>query len=454
MSEDRYLILTAIILFIYLIVGLFPSKKNGRENFLISNKLLKAPSNGFSIASSKIGGGLFITYSTLFFAFGISALFYFAGIIFGYVVFYFFAIKVWKESKENNYYTIADYFKNKYNNKTGIFIGILTTLSGFGWILTNLVAGSLLISELTLLSPYFITIILSLVIGGYLFIGGFNSVIRTDYIQYIALVLILVLLILSFYESKVVVSLNNLSFEKIPIGQVFGFFILGLLFPMGSAELWQRVYASKSKKSLLGSITVASISYVVVGILLTIICLMLLNSNLNLTDLNDELKLALGVKQLASGINPVLDTLWVIAFISLIISSADTFVYTASSSFVQDILEKFKIIEPKDVVKFIKYSIITNLIFAIIISVIFEDVVSITFFFVGVTLIISSLAYVSIFQLKSDSLSLITSGALGFIAVLTHFSINNFKGTALTALIGFIVTIVSILIINLVKKLR
>lgn len=454
MTEDKYLILIAIILFIYLIVGLFPSKNNGRENFLISNKLLKASSNGFSIASSKIGGGLFITYSTLFFAFGFSALFYFIGIIFGYIIFYFFAIKVWKQSKDNNYYTIADYFKNKYNNKVGIFVGILTTLSVFGWILTNLVAGSLLISELTLLSPFFIIIILSFVIGAYLFFGGFNSVIKTDYIQYITLVCILIILIFSFYNSNIVVSIDNLHFDKIPLFQVIGFFILGLLFPMGSAELWQRVYASKSKKSLIGSITVASISYIIVGFLLTIICVMLLNSSLDLTNLSDELKLAFGVKQLAFNINPALATLWIIAFISLIISSADTFIYTASSSFVQDILEKFKIIKQKEVVKFIRYSIIISLVLAIIISIVFDDIVSITFFFVGITLLISSLAYISILKIKSNSLSLIISGVLGFMAVLIHFVIKDFQGTALTALIGFITTIVSILAISIFKKLK
>ena len=88
--NPEYLLIVAIVLAIYLIVGIFPFSKSNRENYLISGRKLKGFSNGFSIAASKIGGGLLVTYSTLFFAFGWSAFFYFIGIIIGYIFFYIF----------------------------------------------------------------------------------------------------------------------------------------------------------------------------------------------------------------------------------------------------------------------------------------------------------------------------------------------------------------------------
>ncbi len=67
--EIDYVLLLAIVLAVYLFIGIFPFSKSTRENFLISGRRLGGASNGFSIAASKIGGGLLVSYSTLFFAF-------------------------------------------------------------------------------------------------------------------------------------------------------------------------------------------------------------------------------------------------------------------------------------------------------------------------------------------------------------------------------------------------
>jgi len=440
MNNESFLLITVLILFIYLIIGLYPSKKEGFESFLISNRSLDGASNGFSIAASKIGGGLFITYSALFFTFGYAALFYFVGIIIGYFFFYLFAVKLLKLSKDEGFYTVADYFEHKYNKRVAILIGAITTLSVFGWVITNLVAGSALLSELTLISPIFIAIVLSLIIGAYLYTGGFNSVVRTDIIQYLALIIILVILILSLSNSNVIdYNISNLSFESIPIGQVIGFIVLGILFPMGSAELWQRVYASKNKTSLISSISIASITYIILGLLLSIICTLVLKSNLNIDELPSELQLAIGIKNITLSISPILSTVWLIAFISVIMSSADTFVFTTASSFVQDILEKYEIIKHNEVIRYIRFSIISILIISIVITILFRDVVSITFFFVGITLVLSSLAYFSFSKkYRLNTRWVVLSGIIGVISVISHFYISGLTGNPITALIGFV----------------
>jgi Na+/proline symporter len=100
--EIDYVLLVAIVLVVYLVIGIFPFSKSTRENFLISGRKLGGVSNGFSIAASKIGGGLLVTYSTLFFAFGWSAIFYFAGIVFGHLFFYLFAYKLLEKQTSDN----------------------------------------------------------------------------------------------------------------------------------------------------------------------------------------------------------------------------------------------------------------------------------------------------------------------------------------------------------------
>ena len=129
---------------------------------------------------------------------------------------------------------------------------------------------------------------------------------------------------------------------------------------------------------------------------------------------------------------------WLIAYLSALISTADTFVYTTASSFVQDLLQKSGRIGADQVVPRIKLSIVFLLVFSIIITFILPDVVSITFLFVGFSLVISSLAYFSrVRLLRNNNRSFSISGLIGFFSVIIHFILLDFTANAMTALIGF-----------------
>ena len=78
MSEKELIIILVYFLFV-VFIGIFPGRKSGKEVFLISGRNLGGFSNGLSIAASKIGGGLLVTYSTLVFTFGMGAFYIFVG---------------------------------------------------------------------------------------------------------------------------------------------------------------------------------------------------------------------------------------------------------------------------------------------------------------------------------------------------------------------------------------
>ncbi len=447
------IVLVFLVLLCYLIYGVFPIKRDSLETYLISNRRLKGNSNGFSIAASKIGGGLIITYSTLFFSFGLSAVFYFIGILFGYLFFYLFAFKFVEESNKNNYYNIADFFNKRFGRNTGVIVGILTSLSVLGWVFTNLIAGGQLISNITGFPSLFVTLLIALLIGTYLFAGGFNSVIRTDKIQYFSLVIIGVIFMVAIGFNGMEATGNYQSVvQSLPIGQIVGFFLLGLLFPMGSAELWQRVFASENKKEFKKSVWVASISYILVGIILSFICYMIMDSDIfsTLPEAN-ELKLAKGIEGILLPLGKFLPALWIIALLSAILSSADTFVYTTASSFVQDIIDRDKKLSKRKIVSLIRTAIIIILAIGVIASEVYPNVVSYTFLYLGLTLVISALLYFS--KLVSNQPKTFqVAGTLGLLGVFTHFFISG-EGTLITAIIGFVIALVILLIAFIVKKI-
>lgn len=424
------------------------STTNRRETFLISDRSLLGTSNGYSIAASKIGGGLLVTYSTIFFVYGLQALWVFIGYVIGYFVFYIFARKIHQESKECRYYSMADYFQHHYGKKVGIAISVLSILSVGGWILTNLIAGGMLLSIISGWPTLFTTSFLALIIALYLIKGGFNAVVKTDIIQFYSLIIIGSIIAVALYHVDGNLPQANVSIwgsESLPIGKVIFFIFIGLLFPMGSVELWQRVYAANSTLDYFKATTIASVSFFVFGGILSFICYKLMLMQ-NLQNIDPELRLVAGVAEIMNGIHPALTALWFLVFFAAILSSADTFMYTTAASLVQDLFLRMGWIKETAVVKWIRISIIMLAIIGTAGSVIFKDIVSVTFYFLGLTLILSTIAY-GVWIAKLTTWALLLPMGTGLVAS-TYSAI--FQGISITTSMIALVTTASTLILQLI----
>lgn len=453
MNDELSFIIILLVLLLYLVVGIYPRKSSDRETYLISSRKLNGIDNGLSIGSSKVGGGLLVVYSSFFFHYGWPAFAYFLGIILGYILFYKFAVKLRRESSDKKLYTVADYFRVRYGNRAGVIAGALTTISVFGWIITNLVAGGKLLSEMAEISSILGTAILGIVIAAYLYIGGFDAVVRTDKLQYVALIIIAAIFSFVLFSGVTVENAVN-GTERIPIPTVLGFFALGILFPMGSAELWQRVYASRDVQSLKSSLIFASASYVLIGIIFSLICITIMGS-IQVEGMDDSLKLVFGVKQLLMDLHPMLAAVWVVAYMSAVISSADTFVYTTASSIVQDLWERVGTLDRKLTVPRIRNVVLILVGVAALVAFVFDRIVDVTMLFVGITLVLSALGYLSTSRLTWMRLTnngVVIVGTLGASLVIGHFIVNGGSGNILTTIIGFLSVLVGTLVLAIVRR--
>lgn len=443
MNEAHVLIVVAYAV-LMIFVGMYPSSKiSGKDAFLISNRSLHGASSGFTIAASKIGGGLLVTYSTLFFVFGVQAFWLFVGYIIGYFIFYLFARKIHKESKKNNYYTMADYFRDKYGSSAGITVGVLCTISIGGWILTNLIAGGMLLSSISGWSSLFTTTTLAIVIASYLVAGGFNAVVRTDVIQFFSLIIIGIIIAIALYQSNGAVTkeaIPVLGENSLPIGQIISFILIGIIFPMGSAELWQRVYAADTEKDYFRATIIASVSFALIGIVLSFVCYKLMMIG-GMSHLPEELRLVSGVANLVNDIHPLLSTLWFLAFAAAILSSADTFIYTTASSAVQDIFLRTNLINKTDVVQWIRYTIVILALLGVIGSVVFKDIVSVTFYFLGLSLVLGVAGYISMLNKNIKGITLIIPIVLAFVVSSVYSFMNGISITTSIVALGTTVVV-------------
>jgi len=442
-----YLIIVAYFLVI-LVVGILTGRKQEKEEFLISGRKLTSLQATTTIFSSRIGAAILLTYTALVYMYGMGALWYFVGSVFGLFVFYFFGLKVKKIADKERFYTMPDFFfffKGKY---AGYLATLVTIIIMFGWVVLNFTAGAKLVSEYTPISYDISVIIVGVIILLYLLAGGFDAVVKTDIIQTFGIFLLFVLMMYLLTTTNTRPGLVFMDLFSIPAMQIISFFLAGFFIPMASPELWQRVYAIKDKKHFRRSIFLSSVFYIVVGFILLLIGLVI---RADIPDIAADTSLIVGFSRLL----PVgLAGLSVVIIYSSVSSSADTYMFTASASVTQDFLEKAGFTQKENLRKTMRYSMVVLMILGITMALILRDIVDATFFFVSLTMSLGLLVLVLWIAPKINRLSVTLSILFCLIGVIIPaFFIGISEDLVIYAFAACLGGVAIGLIVELVKKI-
>ena len=382
-----YLIIAGYFIVI-LVVGGLTGRKQSKEEFLISGRKLKSLQATTTIFSSRIGAAILLTYTALVYLYGMGALWYFIGSVFGLFVFYFFGLKVKKLADKEKFYTMPDFFFFLKGKFAGYLATIITITVMFGWVVLNFTAGGKLVSEYTSISYDFSVIIVGTIILLYLLAGGFDAVVKTDVIQTVGIFLLFVLMMYLLLTTNTKPELSFMDLFNLPAGQIISFFLAGFFIPMASPELWQRVYAIEDKKHFKRSIIMSSVFYIIIGFILLLIGLVI---RADIPDIEADTSLIVGFSRLL----PMgLAGLSVVIIYSSVSSSADTYMFTTASSVTQDFLEKTGLTKKEDLRKTMRYSLVVLMILGIGMALILRDIVDATFFFVSLTMSLGFLVLV------------------------------------------------------------
>ena len=440
-----YLIIAGYFLII-LIVGGLTGRRQEKEEFLISGRKLKAFQATTTIFSSRIGAAILLTYTALVYLYGMGALWYFIGSVFGLIIFYFFGIRIKKLADKERFYTMPDFFFFHKGRFAGFLATNITITIMFGWVVLNFTAGAKLISEFTPIS-YNISVIL---VGGiillYLLAGGFDAVVKTDVIQTVGIFLLFVLMmfLLITTESKPSLAVSDLF--AIPAGQIISFFLAGFFIPLASPEMWQRVYAIKDKKNFGRSIFFSSLFYIVVGFILLLIGLVI---KAEIPDISADTSLIVGFSRLL----PVgMAGLSVVIIYSSVSSSADTYMFTASASVTQDFLEKTRLTKSENLRKTMRYSLAALMVLGITMAIVLRDIVDATFFFVSLTMSLGFLILVMWIYPKINRYSVNLSIFACLVGVIIPASFIGISEALVQWAIGFcIIGLLVGIVINYIK---
>lgn len=374
-----------------LLLGYLSSRKESTEGFLIADRRLKGFTSGASVLASKVGGGTIIVLIAYIYAFGISAFTYVLGTILGYILFIIFSKRLKKQAEKKKYYTLMDYFRYRFGTKNLSWLTILLLFANLTNLLMQIVAGGKIIEYIFGLSYLFSVMLVIGFILTYLALGGFKAVVYTDILQ--ALMFVGLLVVISIFMSSQVSTMG--SFDVLSPALIIGFFIMGILLPFSSQELWQRVYATKTEH-VRTSLWVGTIGFFIAGMLLLV--------------------LGIAIKSLLPGVDPdvaileaffryltgIFKVLGVVALFAIIMSSADTWFFNCTSIILQDLFRVKNAIRKHFVLTFVGLSILM-----FVLAVFLKTLVDIAFMYAVAYVIVGFIVVLDlVFKLKREKMSL------------------------------------------------
>ncbi len=221
-----------------------------------------------------------------------------------------------------------------------MIIALIIVIAWVGVVAGQLVAMNSLVSFATGRNDKWLFIIMSLVIIVYTLFGGQSSVVKTDKIQFIVIVIGVVLCCLYLYivrggdTTSVADNIDFVNQYYRPMNLLNQLFVIGGVYFLGP-DIISRNFISKDESIAKKSALIAGIGLFIFSIFITLIG-MWAKYNITPEELGESKTLMYVVSILPKAVSIPL----IFGLLSAILSSTDTCLINASSIFVKDILRK------------------------------------------------------------------------------------------------------------------
>jgi len=247
----------------------------------------------------------------------------------------FIVILLYKKYRNDNGTTISDLLASD-NRKLAVLIGVITSFTFVLIVAANFVALSKLLSPyFPMINPLWITFIVSTLVFSYVFFGGFNSVTRTDILQWILITGLLVIPVLFFVvgnSGHLVANEVTHKFVAMPIDYIVLFAIPVIFTPL-SQDINIRIKSAKNDRQGKIGLLMGGIFYASIAVAAAYIGIYMGNNNIVLADSEQAMPLFFRDNF------PRFGFLAIIAALAAIISTLDSYVLNSITSISNDIIK-------------------------------------------------------------------------------------------------------------------
>lgn len=432
------LILIAVYFFVVFAIGFLVKKNETTREYLNADRKVGLLQTTASIVAV-MGGMVLVAQAALGFEMGIAAAWYFVGYALGMIFLGLCVGKVKHLAKEKNFLTLADYFAEKFDHKNKILSAVIIFIALFAFLVGQFIAAGSLFAPL-LGIPY-ATAVLLIMLGvlAYVFLGGYEAVIKTDVLQFLIMALV-------FGSILFIVKIGDYTPEQIDIVSVGGvnivlFLLLGSFAVLSGGDIWQRVFSAKDVKTARNASFLSAALFLAFGTVLTIIGIAAKN---HFPNIQAEEALYHGLFKLVP--LPLLGIV-VVFILAAVMSTVDTELFYLSSSLSKDFFRKDKPLTEHTLVRGVKKNIWLLALLSAVTAIFFSNIITVLFGMISLSLAASPALAASFFwKIKHNAAFLSMLAGLVSLVLLTVTGNFNADNSIITLPVAIIFLILGQLI--------
>ena len=333
-----FLFALGLYLLIFILISIFDLKKiTSFTDYAVAGRIQGTFAVTMSLLATVVGASTTIGITDTVYGIGFPGIWWLA---FGAIGLILQSIFISKKVRETKADTLPDLARITVGKSAEMIIALIIVISWIGVIAGQLVAMNSLISFATGRNDKWLFVIVSIVVIAYTMIGGQTSVVKTDKLQFIVIVLGVILCCGYLYlvrgddSSSVANNIQLINENYRPMNLLNQFFVIGGVYFLGP-DIISRNFISKDETIAKKSAMIAGICLFIFSIFITLIG-MWARYNITPEDLGNSKTLMYIANILPKFISVPL----IFGLLSAILSSTDTCIINASSIFVKDILKK------------------------------------------------------------------------------------------------------------------
>jgi len=338
---DNTIILGVIISYISLliVIGIYTSKKaKNSTSFFLADRSLNKYFIGATITATTVGGSATIVAGGRIYANGLPAIWYDLAGAFGLIVLgLFIANKV----RKTGLFTLPDISGKIYDEKVRLASSILIIITEIAWVSLLIQAASLVLEVILPLEYEILLFAITAAFIIYTIIGGQYAVVYTDIIQFLVMLIGVVfiatpILFLDAQSGISQLSMNTLSF---PINSNIGILAAGSIFFMMfmphivGPDIYSKILSARNEEEARKGTIISGVFKLIFAIAIALIAISALVLHPGLA--NPYIAIPTAVVSLS----PILAGFILAAFLSVMISSADSCLLSAGTIISVDLLK-------------------------------------------------------------------------------------------------------------------